>query len=180
MGNDHFCDTTKRASQRPTPHIKRGIPLYHRSRDKPLDPTTLTRDTPIKSRGFFIRGQHYLLFAAGRLPTVVAWQTLSPSRRGAKPAAAPAPASPPPPPRPRAPQWRPRPKRSRGEAPGRPGKWIHGTSTRQVGRPPFGFHVCTCFILNEHGQMCKLHDHIQYDPKSGKHNDQTDTSSHGM
>ena len=31
----------KRASQRLTPHIKGEIPLYHRSGDKPLDPTTL-------------------------------------------------------------------------------------------------------------------------------------------
>ena len=38
VGNDHFCDTTKRASQRLSPHIKVEIPLYHRS----LDPTTLT------------------------------------------------------------------------------------------------------------------------------------------
>ena len=41
MGNDHFCDTTKRASQRLTPRIKGEIPLYHRSGVKPLDPTTL-------------------------------------------------------------------------------------------------------------------------------------------
>ena len=43
MGNDHFCDTTKRASQRQTPLIKGEIPLYHRSGEKPLDPTTLYR-----------------------------------------------------------------------------------------------------------------------------------------
>ena len=42
VGNGiHFCDTTKRASQRLTPHIKGEIPLYHRSGEKPLDPTTL-------------------------------------------------------------------------------------------------------------------------------------------
>ena len=41
VGNDHFCDTTKMASQRLTPHIKGEIPLYHRSGEKPLDPTTL-------------------------------------------------------------------------------------------------------------------------------------------
>ena len=41
VGNDHFCDTTKRASQRLTPHIQGEIPLYHRSGNKPLDSTTL-------------------------------------------------------------------------------------------------------------------------------------------
>ena len=41
VGNDHFCDTTKRASQKLTTHIKGEIPLYHRSGDKPLDLTTL-------------------------------------------------------------------------------------------------------------------------------------------
>ena len=41
VGNDHFCDTAKRASQRLTPHIKGEIPLYHRSGNKPLDSTTL-------------------------------------------------------------------------------------------------------------------------------------------
>ena len=41
VGNDHFCDTTERVSQRLTPHIKGEIPLYHRSGAKPLDPTTL-------------------------------------------------------------------------------------------------------------------------------------------
>ena len=42
VGNGiHFCDTTKRASQRLNPpHTKRGIP-YQRSEDKALDPTTL-------------------------------------------------------------------------------------------------------------------------------------------
>ena len=44
VGNDHFCDTTKRASQRLTPHIKGEIALYHRSGDKPLDATTLIRE----------------------------------------------------------------------------------------------------------------------------------------
>ena len=43
VGNDHFCDTTKRASQRQTPHIQAEIPLYHRSGNKPLDSTTLLR-----------------------------------------------------------------------------------------------------------------------------------------
>ena len=37
-GNDHFCDTSKKASQRLTPHIKGEIPLYHRSEKKPLIP----------------------------------------------------------------------------------------------------------------------------------------------
>ena len=41
MRNDHFCDTTKRASQRLTRPYQQGIPLYHRSGDKPLDATTL-------------------------------------------------------------------------------------------------------------------------------------------
>ena len=35
---DHFCDTTKRASQRLPPPLKRGMPLYHRSGEKTLDP----------------------------------------------------------------------------------------------------------------------------------------------
>ena len=35
VGNDHFCDTTKRASQRLTPHIQGEIPLYHRSGNIP-------------------------------------------------------------------------------------------------------------------------------------------------
>ena len=38
VGNDHFCDTTKRASQRLTPHIQGEIPLCHRSGNKPLAP----------------------------------------------------------------------------------------------------------------------------------------------
>ena len=41
MGNDHFCDTKKRVSQRLIFNIKGEIPLYHRSGEKPLDPTTL-------------------------------------------------------------------------------------------------------------------------------------------
>ena len=41
VGNDHFYDTTKRASLRLTSYLKGEIPLYHRSGDKPLDPTTL-------------------------------------------------------------------------------------------------------------------------------------------
>ena len=47
MGNDHFCDTTKRASQRLTPHIQGEIPLYHRSGNKPLDSTTLVKTNGI-------------------------------------------------------------------------------------------------------------------------------------
>ena len=39
VGNDHFCDTAKRASQRLTPHIQGETPLYHRSGNKPLDST---------------------------------------------------------------------------------------------------------------------------------------------
>ena len=40
VGNGiHFCDTTERAFQRL--FIERGIPWYHRSGEKPLDPTTL-------------------------------------------------------------------------------------------------------------------------------------------
>ena len=39
-GNDHFCDTTERASQRLSPCIKWDISLYHRSGDKPLGSTT--------------------------------------------------------------------------------------------------------------------------------------------
>ena len=38
VGNDHFCDTTERASQRLFSSYKGGIPLYHRSGEKPLDP----------------------------------------------------------------------------------------------------------------------------------------------
>ena len=37
VGSDHFCDTT-RASQSPK---NEGIPLYHRSGEKTLHPTTL-------------------------------------------------------------------------------------------------------------------------------------------
>ena len=45
VGNGiHFCDTTKRASQRLTPHIKGDIPLYHRSGNKTLDSTTLCKN----------------------------------------------------------------------------------------------------------------------------------------
>ena len=39
-----FKDTTETASQRLTRYIKREIPLYHRSGDTPLDPTTLLRN----------------------------------------------------------------------------------------------------------------------------------------
>ena len=50
MGNDHFFDTTKRASQRLTPHIQGEIPKisqkYHRSGNKPLDPTSLGGNDP--------------------------------------------------------------------------------------------------------------------------------------
>ena len=38
VGNDHFCDTTKRASQRLTPHTKGEVPLYHRRGEKLLIP----------------------------------------------------------------------------------------------------------------------------------------------
>ena len=42
VGNGtHFCDTTRRASQRLTLQINGEIPLHHRSGDNPLDPTTL-------------------------------------------------------------------------------------------------------------------------------------------
>ena len=44
VGNDHFYDTTKRVSQRLPPPFKQGIPLYHRSGDKPLDPATLAKE----------------------------------------------------------------------------------------------------------------------------------------
>ena len=40
VGDDH-CDTTKWASQRLIHHKKGAIPVYHRSGEKPLDPTTL-------------------------------------------------------------------------------------------------------------------------------------------
>ena len=50
VGNDHFCDTTKRASQRLTPHIQGEIPLYHRSGLKPLDPATLGLETLLEGR----------------------------------------------------------------------------------------------------------------------------------
>ena len=44
VGNDHFCDTTKGpGAQRLPPPFKQMIPLYHRSGDKPLDPTTLVQ-----------------------------------------------------------------------------------------------------------------------------------------
>ena len=40
VGNDHFCDKTERACQRPTPHNKGGdFPLSHKSGDQPLAPT---------------------------------------------------------------------------------------------------------------------------------------------
>ena len=42
VGNGiHFCDKTRKASQRLTHHITGEIPLYHRSGVTPLDPTTL-------------------------------------------------------------------------------------------------------------------------------------------
>ena len=46
VGNDRFCHTTETASQILLYsyiyiYIKRGIPLYHRSGEKLLDPTTL-------------------------------------------------------------------------------------------------------------------------------------------
>ena len=44
VGNDHFCDTAKKASQRLIPHIKGEIPLYHRRANKPLDSTTLVKN----------------------------------------------------------------------------------------------------------------------------------------
>ena len=44
VGNGtHFCDATKRHSPRQTPYKKGAIPLYHRSGDEPLDPTTLVK-----------------------------------------------------------------------------------------------------------------------------------------
>ena len=43
VGNDHFCDTTKRVSQRLPPHKQGEIPLYHRSGNTPLDSTTQFR-----------------------------------------------------------------------------------------------------------------------------------------
>ena len=44
VGNDHFCDTTEMDSPRLNPPCKGGDPLYHRSGDEPLDPTTLVSD----------------------------------------------------------------------------------------------------------------------------------------
>ena len=59
VGNDHFCDTTKRASQRLTLHIKGEIPLYHRSGDKPLDPTTLHKfETMVETIVWYLQGNH--------------------------------------------------------------------------------------------------------------------------
>ena len=43
--NYHFCDAIKRVCRRRIPHMRREIPLYHRSGGKPHDPTTLHTQT---------------------------------------------------------------------------------------------------------------------------------------
>ena len=50
VGNGiNFCDTTKKSLPKTNPPYKRGIFLYHRSGDKPLDPTTLLMNKASKS-----------------------------------------------------------------------------------------------------------------------------------
>ena len=51
VGNDHFCDTTKRALQRPTPLYKEGSPLYHRRVWSPKYGETQPRPPPAPRLG---------------------------------------------------------------------------------------------------------------------------------
>ena len=51
-GNDHFCDTTKRASQRPTPHIKRGFPCITEVGINPLIPQPCWQGNRIRNQGW--------------------------------------------------------------------------------------------------------------------------------
>ena len=62
VGNDHFCDTTKRASQTLTPHIQRIFPCITKVVGQtPSDPTTLgfyfkssLPDVSLALVGFFV------------------------------------------------------------------------------------------------------------------------------